>query len=1282
MKISFSWKHLPVPVAGVILLFLYAGRTILFGGLITGIVEARIEAVSENTMDIRIERLGGSWFTGIALEGISTADPAERGPLRSLSADRLALRYNPFAFLSPKPLDAIRSVTARNLRVHIAPVAAAGRNPEGQGAGPAAEPVLPGRIISGLLETLPDRMRIDADAEVTLETGSSEPMRFRGKLDGTLRDELRLVTELPSNGSLAGLDRDQRVGIALRTEDRTLRIRSLSEETSMPLDLEGRIEVSAEEPAVISAIDISFEAGPLSGRISATPEQAEASLTVEPERANGIPVIFLSDATLRYGTLDAEAEARFGPEAPREVLDLLLVRPREVLPYLNASLDADFAAWAFEDLAMDRGGAEVSWDGSLLTVRRLEIDAGRTGSAKIAGMVLDPDAPFPIASLERADVRLQDLGGVIGAFTDADAEYAAPVDRVVLSASSDGRGVLTVSSLEIRGGPAGTGENAAFFRASGVVDVTVPSVRRSEFSFRIPALDVLPIPAAQQADGTDIGGSFAGEGSFSGSLAPEDLFAILNGATGRLDLNGNDLRIGTLSLPTARVSASLSNGTILLEQAEAVLPNGRVDVRARLAARQGLLRGTVEQARLSFVEDGEEYLVALRRPASFALSDGSITIDPVQAAFLGGELSVKGTLSGDSIAGSASLSGVRIGRLLRLAGADLPMTGSISAELTAEGPLAMPRIAMAIRGTGFSIRGTDGTLRLEVRQDDRSLVLDHLEANFGDLLRLTGDGRLPFGIGAKGLRYFSLRESRFAIKGTLGSLAAWFPEDAGQYLPDGEVAVDASVVEDSGELGVSMLLSNRDDPDQLGVESSLGYRALSVGVRLKEEEGDRIGTGLTIRADGQPVAEISGSITIPGLSRAEPQFDPDRVNISGEVTLNLPLEYLTGFVPQVVHMSGLVTGTIRTDGTLARPAARGQLKISSAEVRMEADIPSISSLNGVILLDGRNVTVRELRGELGYAPFTVTVRARLPAEGDHGSVEARLSGDNILLVTNPDLRARADADITARGTFAAMRISGTVEVTDALFTRNVPLISLNATPSVDPESFQLFSVRGETGSSTELDILVRADRTIRIQNNLYSGKLSMDLNIGGTLQVPIPTGRIFGDQGELMLPLTTIRLRQILVRFPQEDPFSPIVQIRGVAQIRGYELVLNVSGSLPDVEVEVTSTPPLRQEQALVLLTTGYTPQELTESGSRTVRTLGGYIGKQLFSALTGGGDAESESLFDRVDIVIGKDISESGQETVEIEFRLGEGDSWYLVFQRDRYDRFNLDLAWRFWFE
>src|SRR5262249_45984493 len=152
-----------------------------------------------------------------------------------------------------------------------------------------------------------------------------------------------------------------------------------------------------------------------------------------------------------------------------------------------------------------------------------------------------------------------------------------------------------------------------------------------------------------------------------------------------------------------------------------------------------------------------------------------------------------------------------------------------------------------------------------------------------------------------------------------------------------------------------------------------------------------------------------------------------------------------------------------------------------------------------------------------------------------------------------------------------------------------------------PRPIELFSLPEPPFSNLRFDLSVRSDREIQIRNNLVSTKASADLHLGGTGKEPLLTGTVSTDEGDVSFWEASLILRSALVEFTASDPMDPKLQIVLGQTIRGYDITVTITGTLAEPEVSMDSSPPLERQKLFVLITTGYTTEEIGEQGAGEV---------------------------------------------------------------------------------
>jgi translocation and assembly module TamB len=442
-------------------------------------------------------------------------------------------------------------------------------------------------------------------------------------------------------------------------------------------------------------------------------------------------------------------------------------------------------------------------------------------------------------------------------------------------------------------------------------------------------------------------------------------------------------------------------------------------------------------------------------------------------------------------------------------------------------------------------------------------------------------------------------------------------------------------------------------------------------VRIRRTRDGSAEAVMDMHVSGAPVLSAEGSIR-----RNAAVGGP--VMLQADAAVDVPLALAVPFLPGVLHMAGSASGSFSLSGPLARPTPRGTIQVEQGAVRVAGDVPTFSLVDATVSVDANGIRLSELYAELGHAPL----RANGSLTWSEGAlqVSADLTGTDALLVRTPDLRGRSDLDVSVRGTLPNLRVSGDLRLTDVLYTRPVQLVSFG-TPRTVTRGVQLFSLRGPVAQGTTLDVSVQGPDAVRIDNNLLQTTLSADLRIGGTAAVPEPEGRLFTDTGTVRLPLSTLQIQQAELRFPRDRAFQPTLRAQLQTRMDQRRIVAAVSGPLSDLAVDVSSSPPLPNDEVLLLLTTGSTSSELTESVTyrETAAALGTYLSRRVLQEIAG--TPRDGAVVDRLSVQVDPGIVTEGQGGFRIQYRVDDEEPWYVILERQEDDRYSLEFAYRLWF-
>ena len=296
--------------------------------------------------------------------------------------------------------------------------------------------------------------------------------------------------------------------------------------------------------------------------------------------------------------------------------------------------------------------------------------------------------------------------------------------------------------------------------------------------------------------------------------------------------------------------------------------------------------------------------------------------------------------------------------------------------------------------------------------------------------------------------------------------------------------------------------------------------------------------------------------------------------------------------------------------------------------------------------------------------------------------DVRIQGTRVLLVQSPGLRLRSDANLVIKkSTTTPLSMEGHLNIVDALYSED--FITTNRhSPEVDSQ-FQLFSLPDSFLGGANLDIKVSAKRSIRIRNGMLRADASGELRIRGTGAVPEPAGDILihEDNAKLTLPFSTIWFNPSTITFKASEPFNPSFFISGHTKMQGYDLRIQLEGTMSDFSVngiDIVSNPPLSAEEATRLITTGIPPRNIFDTG-KDIDTSGLVIGWAIVETLRkvfGSGDPDKEKLINNIEVQIGRDVSDNGYNTIEVIAPLPN--NFFLKVERDKYEDYNADIGIR----
>ncbi|HEX5604161.1 MAG TPA: translocation/assembly module TamB domain-containing protein [Pyrinomonadaceae bacterium] len=304
------------------------------------------------------------------------------------------------------------------------------------------------------------------------------------------------------------------------------------------------------------------------------------------------------------------------------------------------------------------------------------------------------------------------------------------------------------------------------------------------------------------------------------------------------------------------------------------------------------------------------------------------------------------------------------------------------------------------------------------------------------------------------------------------------------------------------------------------------------------------------------------------------------LNINGELNMRV----LNGVSPDFFS-SGTAAVAVRVNGTFAAPRMLGtaSLENASVSVLLGNERWTVANLKAALRFTANQAQIDSLEGTLGGGRITATGGALL--EGFTVSAfRVALHGTNMTVPFPPDFRSTLDADVEIRGSSREQLIGGVVNLRRTEYTKDIELADLINTRR---ESIEEGAEIELTRTALFTALRVEGRNALVVRNNLADLVGSVSLQLDGPVNDPTISGRITATSGTLNFRNDSYDITRALIDLPPSRNADPILNIQGESQIRGYRVIVGLTGPLSQPQASVRSEPALPQSDVVSLITTG-----------------------------------------------------------------------------------------------
>jgi len=281
-----------------------------------------------------------------------------------------------------------------------------------------------------------------------------------------------------------------------------------------------------------------------------------------------------------------------------------------------------------------------------------------------------------------------------------------------------------------------------------------------------------------------------------------------------------------------------------------------------------------------------------------------------------------------------------------------------------------------------------------------------------------------------------------------------------------------------------------------------------------------------------------------------------------------------------------VLATVR--GTLEEPRLNGQGMVRDGRL-LVPDFPPLENISGPVYFNRDRVQLGGVRARLGRGTLTATGFITLATPLGY---ELGLRAEDISFPWEGFL-LRGDADITVEPSGPGQIIRGAVQLDQAAYRSNVETDLFKLLEGALRRERQEVEQVDELLAQTQLNLRIEGDDALVVRNNVADLRGDIELTIRGTLADPAPTGAVILEPGgTLVYADNEYEIEQAQLTF--QNRLDPYIDLRARTEIRNYDIVLGLSGTVDRLNLTFSSDAGLADLEVMALLSTG---QELQGEG-------------------------------------------------------------------------------------
>lgn len=315
-----------------------------------------------------------------------------------------------------------------------------------------------------------------------------------------------------------------------------------------------------------------------------------------------------------------------------------------------------------------------------------------------------------------------------------------------------------------------------------------------------------------------------------------------------------------------------------------------------------------------------------------------------------------------------------------------------------------------------------------------------------------------------------------------------------------------------------------------------------------------------------------------------------------QANLKAPDADLTGCGLRLLGLrlsGGRLAGSLEASNTLEEPRLDGTLEWKGGRVEFPGGVTPLSDSRLKLVFEDHTVRAADGGGSMGDGTLQVAGTVDF-SKLREPSWDVSLKGDRLSLLRQDALEIVCSPDVRLAGRAADGKVDGSLDLAGTRALRRPLLIPRLVAPANPGAPAPGSTLAREPYASWLLNLRATAAAPLPLDG---TGFLEPDLYLTGTLGAPLLLGTVRLKDTTLSFPKADLAVSQGAVHFTREFPWTPVLDLMAAGRVGPYDVRAGLFGPLPERRLAVSTTPPLAEEQMVMLLATGLSPSATALGG-------------------------------------------------------------------------------------